>query len=102
MPETEAHQCHFCGTWVKDGYSVEEDKNRHWLSDCRPDLVEHEIGRLCTWAFRALSDDAGTIDNEQIQRDLLCYAFEWMGDETNDHKRTWTDQHIHFYPDGPM
>lgn len=27
-------------------------KERHWLSDCRPDLVEHEEGPLCTWAHR--------------------------------------------------
>lgn len=41
------HGCHFCGTTVRGGYEV--DGTRHWLSDCRPDLTEHEPGELCTW-----------------------------------------------------
>jgi hypothetical protein len=46
--QDEAHNCHFCGTVVKGGY--EANGKRHWLSDCRPDLTEHEPGELCTWA----------------------------------------------------
>jgi hypothetical protein len=44
---SEWHNCHFCGTLVRDGY--ESDGTRHWLSDCRPDLTEHEPGPTCTW-----------------------------------------------------
>jgi len=102
MPETEARQCHFCGTWVKDGYSVEADKSRHWLSDCRPDLVEHEIGPTCTWAFQTMKSEDDVVHVEEITPGRLCYAFEWMGDETNGYKRVWTDEHVHFYNDGPM
>lgn len=47
MPtEPEAHQCHFCGTWVQN-------------------------------APRS------------------CYAYQ-------DSDGAWTDEHTHFYPDGPM
>lgn len=74
------HQCHFCGEWVRDG--VGSDGRRHWLSDCRPDLVEHQPGDLCTWP--------GRTGNQR------CYAYQ---DGPNG---PWTDQHSHFYPDGPM
>jgi hypothetical protein len=85
------HQCHFCGTYVRDG--LETDGKTHWLSDCRPDLVEHEIGPLCTWhGLNVVRPDA--------EHD--CYAYESRGDESNGYKRHWTDQHTHFYPDGPM
>lgn len=89
MPfEFEAHQCHFCGEWVQNGreHPYTDDAPRHWLSDCRPDLTEHEPGELCTWSWQ----EAGTRN---------CYAFEMWGE---DHKRVWTDEHTHFYPDGPM
>jgi hypothetical protein len=25
------------------------ERRRHWLSDCRPDLLPHEPGPTCTW-----------------------------------------------------
>ena len=78
MP-AETHQCHFCGEWVYDGKSTETGE-RHWLSDCRPDLVEHEVGELCTW-----HDANGH----------TCYAYQASD-------RTWGDEHKHFYSDGPM
>jgi len=101
MPEEDWHNCHFCGELVKDGHEVDPTR-RHWLSDCRPDLVRHEIGPTCTWAFRTLENEGDAVDLEQIQREHLCYAFEWMGDKTNNYQRVWTSRHIHFYNDGPM
>lgn len=77
------HQCHFCGTYVKDGY--EHNGDRHYLSDCRPDLVQHEIGPDCTWY--GLSNQ---------QRNQSCYAYQDR--ETQE----WTDDHVHFYADGAM
>ena len=74
----ETHQCHFCGEYVTEGIGA--DGERHWLSDCRPDLVEHEVGPLCTWS----ATDAGG-----------CYAYQ-------DSEQTWTLEHIHFYTDRPM
>jgi hypothetical protein len=76
------HTCHFCGDDVKDGKDLQG--NRHWLSDCRPDLVEHEPGETCTW------HNMTTIGEKN------CYAFQDR--ETN----KWTDEHKHFYKDGPM
>ena len=76
----EYHNCHFCGDYVSDG--KDSKGNRHWLSDCRPDLVEHEIGELCTWH-----------NVEGQVRD--CYAYQ-------DDNFKWTDEHTHFYKDGPM
>lgn len=91
MPEEEWHTCHFCGEDVKGG--LDPKGERHWLSDCRPDLVEHEPGPTCTWhGMNAVRPDA--------VHD--CYGYEFMGDATNGFKRVWTDKHIHFYPDGPM
>jgi len=73
------HQCYFCGEYVSEGY--EATGERHWLSDCRPDLVEHEPGPLCTW----YESDPGK----------GCYAFQ-------DHfTNQWGEEHIHFYPDSP-
>lgn len=96
--EVEAHQCHFCGTFVKNGLEYDVDafdeqgnRKRHWLSDCRPDLVEHEIGPLCTWP--AYEGEYAYL-NEQDNRPG-CYAY------TNGDGEITTD-HIHFYPDGPM
>jgi hypothetical protein len=77
------HQCHFCGGWVLDGKST-EDGTRHWLSDCRPDLVEHEPGELCTW------HNLTTINGKN------CYAYQ------DGYNGPWGDEHKHFYPDGPM
>lgn len=89
------HTCHFCGANVnKKGY--EHDGNRHFLSDCRPDLVEHEIGDTCTWAYRRV--DIKSAKGEIIPAlsvEKTCYAYQ------ND-KLEWTKEHTHFYPDGPM
>lgn len=80
----EYHSCHFCGAFVKDGY--ETDGTRHYLSDCRPDLVEHEPGKLCTWP---------AIPELGKERD--CYAHRVM---TKDGFKV-TDKHENFYKDGP-
>jgi hypothetical protein len=78
------HNCHFCGDIVsKRGYDTEGQ--RHFLSDCRPDLVQHEPGPTCTWHGLELRE--ATQD---------CYAFQDR--RTN----AWGDEHIHFYSDGPM
>lgn len=113
MTTREPHPCQFCGTYVDDdGYETIHEQIiirdysgdrgipasklippgtywlhrpvRHWLSDCRPDLVQHDIGPLCTW-YGACN---------HAERD--CYAYQ------NRDTREWTDQHIYFYPDGPM
>jgi hypothetical protein len=80
------HLCHFCGTQVNEG--KENDGTRHWLSDCRPDLVQHDIGKTCTWAFKR--------DEEGWDEKHTCYAYQ------NHDTNAWTDKHEHFYPDGPM
>jgi len=79
------HRCHFCGADLDHGsYSYENGlRVRHWLSDCRPDLVEHEPGEICTWVY-------------DPDRKYNCYAYQDRA--TN----AWTDEHEHFYPDGPM
>lgn len=79
--ENESHQCHFCGTFVRNG--VESGGARHWLSDCRPDLVAHEPGETCTWGYRLA-------ENPDLPKKDVCYAY-------NDE-----DEHVKFYPDGPM
>jgi hypothetical protein len=81
MPEDDWNICHFCGEDVKDGIGASDGK-RHWLSDCRPDLVEHEIGPICTWSY--------------TDKYPNCYAYQDLA------TREWTDQHTHFYKDGPM
>lgn len=87
----EPNTCHFCGTYVLAGHEYnketrEWDGERHWLSDCRPDLVEHEPGELCTWA-RTQEITPGTPD---------CYAYQ------NRDTHEWGDTHTHFYSDGAM
>jgi hypothetical protein len=84
--EEEFHTCHFCGEYVKDGKDAMGE--RHHLSDCRPDLVEHEIGDTCTWAFRR--------QDLHNQENTTCYAYQ------DRHTLKWTDRHEHFWPDGPM
>lgn len=81
MAESDWHTCHFCGEDVKDG--LDPKGKRHWLSDCRPDLVKHEIGDTCTWPERPAETHN-------------CYAYQehWS--------LVWGDEHIHFYEDGPM
>lgn len=84
------HQCHFCGADVdKDGMETDGHGHlkRHFLSDCRPDLVQHEPGELCTWPF---------IAERNQYREPGCYAFQDR--DTNE----WGAEHIHFYPDGAM
>ena len=88
--EQDAHQCHFCGEWVLDGVSTETGK-RHHLSDCRPDLVKHEIGPSCTW-----HDCETMIEGELKPIYPDCYAYQ------DRETRKWTDEHTHFYKDGPM
>jgi len=87
------HQCHFCGQDVdKDGYEDSAHTKRHFLSDCRPDLVEHEIGPICTWPL--ITEPGYEYLNEELGRPN-CYAYQ-------DSDGKWTEEHIHFYPDGPM
>lgn len=81
------HNCHFCGEYVLDG--LDPNGERHWLSDCRPDLVEHEPGPVCTW--HNLADVDGKPYHE-----LDCYAYQ-DGDT-----QEWGSEHKHFYKDGPM
>lgn len=76
-------QCHFCGTDVAYGY--EPDGKRHFLSDCRPYLVKHDPGPLCTWYAAAVRAEGRN-----------CYAYQDF--ETKE----WTDKHEHFHADGPM
>jgi hypothetical protein len=85
------HTCHFCGQDVnKDGY--EPQGNRHFLSDCRSDLVEHEIGSTCTWDIYRKSNK---IIEEFWPEETCCYAYQ-------DPDRQWTKEHKYFYTDGPM
>lgn len=86
--EEEYHQCHFCGEYVKDGKNTKGE--RHWLSDCRPDLVEHEIGDTCTWAYKRKME-VKIPEPEKYN----CYAYQNVDGE-------WTDEHTHFHKDGPM
>lgn len=98
MPiDDEWHSCHFCGTQVnKEGYEVKGD--RHFLSDCRPDLVEHKIGETCTWAFRRKSEfKRMRNETEDFPENRTCYAYQ-----DRDNLLNWTDEHKHFYIDGPM
>lgn len=93
----EYHQCHFCGEYVnKQGYEDDAQTKRHFLSDCRPDLVKHEIGETCTWYYRRkpLTNNKGEII-PALPVEETCYAYQ-------DKDLKWTTEHIHFYPDGPM
>ncbi len=88
------HQCHFCGEYVKYGYTI--PGKRHWLSDCRPDLVEHEIGPLCTWYI--YTEEQTKLHGNKWKakpQELTCYAYQ-------NSFRDWTKEHKHFYTDGPM
>jgi hypothetical protein len=84
MTTNEGHNCHFCGTFIIDG--KETNGERHWLSDCRPDLVKHEIGDKCTWPYK----------REEGKETESCYGYQEkpLG--------PFTTSHSHFYPDGPM
>lgn len=81
------HRCHFCGTEINNG--VEVGGRRHWLSDCRPDLVEHEEGELCT---APETPELMEISGYQP----WCYAYQ------DRYTGVWTSDHVHFYTDGPM
>lgn len=100
ISEKEFHQCYFCGTYV-DENSLETNGKRHYLSDCRPDLVEHEIGETCTWWFRKddMIDAFGKLI-PGIPIEQTCYAYQEDSNAIDGSK--WTDEHTHFYPDGPM
>lgn len=93
MPEGYYHTCHFCGEYVADG--LDSNGNRHWLSDCRPDLVAHEPGPECTW-WRL----------DEFPGNRNCYAFSESRYEPTEPGSAsglvWTDEHTHFYKDGPM
>lgn len=83
------HHCHFCGELVAHGY--DGNGQRHWLSDCRPDLVEHEPGPLCTWPLgMSHHPESGHKPNRN------CYAYQVFA------TGEWTDEHTHFHNDGPM
>lgn len=85
--EPDYHNCHFCGEYVANGYNTKNE--RHWLSDCRPDLVEHESGPTCTWHGLAHADGKPAHEPD-------CYAFQ---DRVT---RNWTNEHKHFDRDGAM
>lgn len=86
--EKESYPCHFCGTLVKDGYETGPNKDvRHYLSDCRPDLVEHEPGELCTWP---------AIPGVREESD--CYAYRVMNSKGG---FIITEKHGNFHKDGP-
>jgi len=91
-PYIEPHHCHFCGEYVVKGYTSEG--KQHYLSDCRPDLVKHEIGKSCTWYGCEHRNKEGKL--EPIKPD--CYAY---AEDTKD-GRVWGTEHIHFHEDGPM
>lgn len=121
--EEEPKPCHFCGTYGKNGYEYNPETKhfdiRHWLSDCRPDLVLHEIGETCTWYgdLKPCQDcqrtgvvhinsefpvpckkcaGEGFISRLRHDGNPDCYAYQdfWS--------QEWTDEHTHFHKDGPM
>jgi hypothetical protein len=75
---SEEKRCHFCG----------DTDSPHMLSDCRPDLVKHEIGPTCTWWYSSV---LGVVDRKHS-----CYAYQdfWS--------REWTGEHVHFHEDCDM
>lgn len=90
----ETHRCHYCGTELRhDSYEFAKGGKgeRHWLSDCRPDLVRHEPGGKCTWAYRRGSEEFAN-ENENT----FCYAYR--NPDTNEVGL----EHKYFYGDGPM
>lgn len=88
--EDAAHQCHFCGEWVVSGIECSTG-DRHWLSDCRPDLVRHEPGPLCTWHDATMHQGTFELPNDTSD----CYAYQDLWSQE------WTQDHDHFYEDGP-
>lgn len=105
MPDEtdEWHTCHFCGTDTWNGYEDRMKTKRHWLSDCRPDLVEHPVGPLCTWTLLPYDTrdpqwftDEQTDNFNKDQDRPGCYAYQ------DSSSLVWTTEHTHFYPNGPM
>ena len=94
MTTRDDNRCFFCGEYLTHDSYVERyntlsgkvKKIRHWLSDCRPDLVYHEVGPDCTWH--------GSQHSEHT-----CYAYSSGYPHNPD---AWGDEHIHFEKDGPM
>lgn len=84
--------CYFCGTYTNaEGY--ESNGSRHWLSDCRPDLVQHEIGPLCTWP--RYEEPEYQYLNDRLPHPG-CYAYQIFA------TGEWTTEHAHFHQDGPL
>lgn len=70
---------------------------RHFLGDCRPDLVFHEEGPLCTWPLISLPNDPAMEAKLNAENHRPhCYAYMEMD------TRVWTTSHSHFYINGPM
>lgn len=102
--EYDTHVCHFCGTELDhQSYSYlyskeagETVRERHWLSDCRPDLVEHELGPTCTWWYKMEMTD---MYEQPVDPRQLCYGFQekFLGGD-----KGWSSEHIHFFEDWPM
>ena len=44
----QSHRCPACGEDL-DHVGYDPGGNHHTVGFCRPDLVEHEAGPLCTW-----------------------------------------------------
>lgn len=80
----DTHRCPACGEELNHD-STDGSGKRHWVSDCRPDLVEHEIGDACTWSHLG----SGLLGHG------TCYAYQ-------DSEGEWTENHVHFVKDGPM
>jgi hypothetical protein len=79
--------CHFCG----------EETGPHMLADCRPDLVEHEIGSDCTWwTSYQLFLETGDAKKYVSEITNSCYAYQ------NHVTLEWGLEHIHFYPNQDM
>lgn len=67
------------------------------LADCRPDLVEHEVGPDCTWwqsylLFQETGDGKKYVSTEASS----CYAYQ------NPDTREWGKEHKYFYANTNM
>lgn len=103
--DCDRHICYFCGEYLDhNSYAYENgEKVRHWLSDCRPDLVEHEEGPTCTWwnmtrpeFLQKLRDDDKGHLADRYEGHPSCYAYQDFGTQE------WSTEHKHFHRDGPM
>lgn len=59
------HTCHFCGEYL-DHEGWDGGGNHHTVAFCRPDLVEHEEGPLCTWPL--ITEPGYEYLNEKMNR----------------------------------